>query len=76
MDRPHFDLTINQLEEIVRKHQHSRFALARVLEELQHRDGERAARLRRDIQALLDGEIEMPRKPPKPDSPDSQMPLI
>jgi hypothetical protein len=76
MDRPHFDLTIDALENIVAAHKHSRVVLAQVLEELQYREGERVARLRRDIEALLSGEIAMPRRPTSPDDPNSQIPLM
>lgn len=76
MDRPYMETTIEELEKIVDKHKADRVVLAQVREELGFRKRERAKQLLREVLGLLAGEVKMPRKAPKPDSPDAQLPLV
>jgi hypothetical protein len=76
MDRPYMETTIEDLEKLVDKHKSDRVVLAQVREELGFRKRQRAKQLLREVQGLLGGEVKMPRKPPKPDSPDDQLPLV
>ena len=54
----------------------SRAVLGRLWEELTYRETERAKRLLRDVEGLLGGEVPMPPRPARADSPDNQIPLI
>jgi hypothetical protein len=75
MPRPYLNHTIDELEQIVKENKHARPALAEVKEELGHRTTARAKRLLRDVDGLLTGEVAMPKRPPRPDSPKDQLKL-
>lgn len=53
--RPHFQNSIAQLEQLVEQHRSDRQRLETIAAELQHRDTDRAHRLRAKITAILDG---------------------
>ncbi len=76
MDRPFMDAPIEKIEEMVRDHTSNRVVLAQVREELQFRKNRRARQLLKEVQGLLDGEVPMPARPPRPDDPSNQLPLI
>lgn len=62
--RPHFYDTIAQLEQLVEQERSDRQRIVIIAEELQHRDTDRANRLRTKITAILDGlELELSHQP-------------
>ena len=73
MDRPYFDLTIPELEALVRKHASDLAVLGPVRVELEHRDKPRARQLLREVEALVHGQVPRPAKPPRPDKPEDQL---
>lgn len=76
MDRPYFEATIEQLEQVAKDHLHSRVVLATLREELVFRQNRRARQLLREVEGLLAGEVQMPAKPAKPNHPENQLGLI
>jgi hypothetical protein len=76
MSRPYIDMTIQQLEALVEERKDSRTVLGQVYEELTYRTTERAQRLRREVEALLGGEVAMPTPPPRLDRPEDQIDLL
>lgn len=75
MSRPYLEHSIEELEGIFKENRHSRPVLAELREELLHRQTSRAKNLLRDVRALLEGEVRMPRRPPPPDDPEHQLGL-
>jgi very-short-patch-repair endonuclease len=62
--RPHFNDTIAQLEQLVEQERSNRQRIEIIAEELLHRDTDRANRLRSKITAILDGlELELSGRP-------------
>lgn len=76
VDRPFMDATIDQLEKLVDEHKSDRVVLAQIREELKFHKRKRAKQLLREVVGLLGGEVKMPKKPPKPDDPENQLPLV
>ena len=76
MTRQYLDATIEELEKLVREHQHSRQVLGEVRDELTFRRSKRAKQLLREVEALLRGEVGMPPRPPPPDSPENQLDIL
>lgn len=62
--RPHFQDSITQLEQLVEQQRSDRQRLEIIVDELQHRETDRAQRLRAKITAILDGlELGLPLQP-------------
>lgn len=62
--RPHFNDTIAQLEQLVEQERSNRQRIEIIAEELRHRDTDRANRLRAKITAILEGlELELSSQP-------------
>jgi len=76
MDRPYLEASIEDLEKIVKENVNNRTILAKIREELGFRTTRRAKQLRREVDAVLRGEVPRPPKPPRPDRPDDQLSLI
>ena len=68
--RPHFQDSIAQLEQLVEQHRTNRQRLEIIAAELKHRDTDRAHRLRAKIKAILDGlELAFSMQPASPTAP-------
>jgi hypothetical protein len=67
---------IEQLEDLVKTHMHSRAVLGGIREELTFRETDRAKALLRDVMGLLTGQVEMPRRPLTRDSTENQLALL
>jgi hypothetical protein len=76
MPRQYSEHGIEELEQLVRTHMHSRAVLGDIREELTYRETNRAKALLRDVMGLLTGHIEMPKRPRRADSPEDQLALL
>lgn len=63
MSRPHFNVSIAELEALVREHAGTADILRPIHDELTHRDTDRARRLRAEVHALLTGTLPAPSAP-------------
>jgi hypothetical protein len=76
MARPYLKHSLVELEDLVRKNKHSLAVLGEIRTELTYRTTDGAKALLRDVLGLLTGQVAMPRRPPPPDGPESQLPLL
>ena len=76
MDRPYMSATVDELEEMFRKHRGQRVVLRRLLDELDFRHTDRAKQLRKEIDGILRGVVPMPQKQLRAARPGDQIPLI
>ncbi len=76
MGRPYMDLEVMELETLFRQNLHHRGVLGEIRDELTFRETRRAKQLLAEIEGVLAGRVPVPRKPPKPDSSENQIPLL
>jgi hypothetical protein len=76
MVRLYFDHGVEELEAIFRANLHDRQVLGEIRDELTFREAERAKQLLREVEGVLSQVIPIPKRPPKPDTPENQIPLI
>ena len=76
MARIYFHTPLDELEALVREHRANSAVLRPIWEELTFRNTDRGRQLRREVRALLDGQIPQPPAPPRPDSADDQTTLF
>ena len=75
-DRPFFDSSIEQLEELLRKHTTQPIILRQVRDELQYRGTKRAKQLIREVDGVLAGAVPVRPKPVRPARPEDQLHLL
>jgi hypothetical protein len=76
MPRMYFHTPLDELAALVLAHRNEPAVLGPIHEELTYRQTDGAQQLRREVLALLDGQIPHPTPPPRPASPDDQTTLF
>jgi hypothetical protein len=76
MARIYFKSSLDELEALVREHRANPAVLDPVWEELTYRNTDRGRQPRREVRALLDGQIPQPPAPARTGSPDDQTTLL
>jgi hypothetical protein len=74
-DRPYSDMTIDQLERLVRENREKPAILGPIRVELEYRTTPRAKQLLKEVLALVEGDIPKP-KPPRAGRPEHQESLF
>ena len=62
MDRPYFEATVKELDNLLKRHKSQRVVLAQLREELEFRKTLRARQLLREVEGLLSGAVPPPRR--------------